>query len=117
MRLICPLLAGLTFSAALAAAPVPVGVARIDITPELPIRLTGYTNRPTEADRAESRLHARALAIGGDAEGPAIVIVAEVLAVSERLTEAVVAGIRARHPVPRERIGRASCRERVCLYV
>ena len=104
MRLICPLLAGLTFSAALAAAPVPVGVARIDITPELPIRLTGYTNRPTEADRAESRLHARALAIGGDAEGPAIVIVAEVLAVSERLTEAVVAGIRARHPVPRERI-------------
>lgn len=104
MRPIRPGLAILCLSSALAAAPVPVGGARIDITPELPIRLTGYTNRPTEADRVEERIQARALAIGGDAEGPALVIVAEVLAVPERLTEAVVAGIRARHPVPRERI-------------
>ena len=104
MRPIRPGLAILCLSSALAAAPVPVGAARIDITPELPIRLTGYTNRPTEADRVEERIQARALAIGGDAEGPALVIVAEVLAVPERLTEAVVAGIRARHPVPRERI-------------
>ena len=104
MRPIRPGLAILCLSSALAAAPVPVGAARIDITPELPIRLTGYTNRPTEADRVGERIQARALAIGGDAEGPAIVIVAEVLAVPERLTEAVVAGIRARHPVPRERI-------------
>jgi hypothetical protein len=104
MRLIRLGLAILCLSSALAAAPVPVGAARIDITPELPIRLTGYTNRPTEADRVGERIQARALAIGGDAEEPALVIVAEVLAVPERLTEAVVAGIRARHPVPRERI-------------
>ena len=74
-------LAILCLSSALAAAPVPVGAARIDITPELPIRLTGYTNRPTEADRVGERIQARALAIGGDAEGPALVIVAELLAV------------------------------------
>jgi len=105
MRLILnTLVAGISLAAALPAAPVPVGAARIDITPELPIRLSGYTNRPAEADRVGERIHARALAIGGDAEGPAIVIVAEVLAVPERLTEAVVAGIRARHPVARERI-------------
>ncbi|MEY3609436.1 MAG: hypothetical protein RLZZ447_2224, partial [Verrucomicrobiota bacterium] len=30
---------------------VPVGVARIDITPELPIRLTGYQSRAAEAVR------------------------------------------------------------------
>ena len=33
-----------------------VGAARIDITPELPIRLTGYSGRPGEAERIERRL-------------------------------------------------------------
>ena len=104
MRLIHTFWAGLIVVSMPRAEPVPVGVARVDITPEVPIRLTGYTNRPTEADRVEARIHARALAVGGDAEEPVILIVAEVLAVPERLTEAVVAGIRARHPIPRERI-------------
>ena len=44
------------------------------------------------------------LAIGTDAEGPSVLIAAEVLAVPESLTEAVVAGIQAKHPIPRERI-------------
>ncbi|MFM8336163.1 MAG: hypothetical protein ACKODK_11420, partial [Opitutaceae bacterium] len=71
MRLLKTWVVGLAFASSLAASPVPVGAARIDITPELPIRLSGYTNRPAEADRVGARLHARALAIGGDAEGPA----------------------------------------------
>jgi hypothetical protein len=87
-----------------AAAAVPLGVARIDITPELPIRLSGYSSRPTEAARVETRLTARALAIGTDAEGPSVLIAAEVLAVPESLTEAVVAGIQAKYPISRERI-------------
>ena len=87
-----------------APASVTVGAARIDITPELPIRLSGYTNRPAMAERVVQRIQARALAIGSGAEAPVLVIVAEVLAVSERLTEAVVAGIQARQPIPRERI-------------
>ncbi len=106
MRTLVVLLAALAacVAAPAGAAPVAVGAARVDITPELPIRLSGYTNRPTMAERVEQRIHARALALGGEAEGAALVIVAEVLAVSERLTEAVVAGIRARHAIPRERI-------------
>ena len=101
---------GLVFLSALTAAepsrepPVAVGVARIDITPELPIRLSGYQSRPAEATRVEAPLTARALAIGSDAEGPVVLVTAEIIAVSEALSEAVVAGIRARHPIPRERI-------------
>ena len=46
---------------------MPVGVAEVDITPDYPIRMTGYGNRKTESEGAEQRLKARALAIAGDA--------------------------------------------------
>ena len=85
-------------------AMVAVGAARIDITPELPIQLAGYQQRITEAQRVEMPLTARALAIGSDAEGPVVIITAEVIAVSETISDAVAAAIRARYPIPRERI-------------
>jgi len=87
-----------------APAAVWVGAAKIDITPELPIRLSGYQSRPTESNRVEMPLTARALAIGTDAEGPAVLIAVELIAVSEALSEAVVTAIQARHPIPRARI-------------
>ena len=84
---------------------VAVGVARIDITPELPIRLSGYQSRPAEATRVEAPMTARALAIGSDAEGPVVIVTAEVIAVSEAISEAVAAAVRVKHPaVTRERI-------------
>jgi hypothetical protein len=104
MRLRAAVLSLLALPAVLSGDPVAVGAARIDITPELPIRLTGYTNRPEEARRVEAPISARALAIGSDADGPVVVVVAEVLALPERLVEDVAAGIRVRHAIPRERI-------------
>ncbi len=84
---------------------VAVGVARVDITPELPIRLSGYQGRLAEATTVAAPLHARALAIGTDAEGPVVIVAAEVIAVSEALSEAVAAAVREKHPsIPRERI-------------
>ena len=104
MRLRAAALLLLVLPPALTGAPVPVGAARVDITPALPIRLTGYTNRSEEARRVEAPISARALAIGSDADGPVVLVVAEVLGITERQAEAVVAGIRARHAIPRERI-------------
>ncbi|MHC4876878.1 MAG: neutral/alkaline non-lysosomal ceramidase N-terminal domain-containing protein [Planctomycetota bacterium] len=46
--------------------PVPVGAAKIDITPDYTIRLSGYGSRMTESEGVAHRIHARALAIGGD---------------------------------------------------
>ena len=43
-------------------AAVQVGVAKIDITPDYPIRLTGYAVRKTESEGVEQRLWAKALA-------------------------------------------------------
>ena len=84
---------------------VAVGGAKVDITPELPIRLAGYQSRVAEATRVEAPLSARALAIGSDADGPVVIVTADVIAVSETMSEAVAAAVRAKHPgLTRERI-------------
>lgn len=51
-----------------------IGIARIDITPTYPIRLSGYAVRTTEATNAVQKLWAKAIAIGTDKEGPALLI-------------------------------------------
>ncbi len=84
---------------------VAVGGAKVDITPELPIRLAGYQSRLAEATRVEAPLSARALAIGSDADGPVVLVTADVIAVSETMSDAVAAAVRAKHPgLTRERI-------------
>jgi len=84
---------------------VAVGGANVDITPELPIRLAGYQSRLAEATRVEAPLSARALAIGSDADGPVVIVTADVIAVSETMSDAVAAAVRAKHPgLTRERI-------------
>ena len=49
---------------------VPIGAAVIDITPDYPVRLTGYGNRLAESEGAAAKIHARALAIGGHSGQP-----------------------------------------------
>ncbi len=84
---------------------VAVGGAKVDITPELPIRLAGYQSRLAEATRVEAPLSARALAIGSDADGPVVIVTADVIAVSETMSDVVAAAVRAKHPgLTRERI-------------
>ncbi|MDB6058854.1 MAG: hypothetical protein JWO95_2698 [Verrucomicrobiales bacterium] len=51
-----------------------VGVARVDITPDYPIRLNGYLARKAECDGVIQHVFAKALAIGTDKQGPAILI-------------------------------------------
>src|SRR5689334_5121124 len=51
-----------------------IGVAKVDITPDYPIRLNGYLGRNVEATNAAQHIFAKALAIGSDKEGPAILI-------------------------------------------
>src|SRR5438445_7532177 len=51
-----------------------VGVAQVDITPAYPIRLCGYAVRTRESDGVEQKLCAKALAIGSDTDGPALLV-------------------------------------------
>src|SRR5690242_13878450 len=67
---------------------VLVGAAKVDITPDFPVRLTGYGNRTKESEGVAQRIWARALAIGGrigggssstdaDNDQPAILLTAD----------------------------------------
>jgi putative membrane-bound dehydrogenase-like protein len=51
-----------------------IGIAKIDITPNYPIRLCGYAVRKKESEGIAQHLWAKALAIGSDKDGPAILI-------------------------------------------
>ena len=82
----------------------PVGVARIDITPDYPIRLTGYATRKTESEGVAGRLWAKALAIGGDeGEGPAVLMMVENCGVPGTLTAEVAGRLKAKAGLKPER--------------
>jgi neutral ceramidase len=61
----------------------PIGVARIDITPTLPVRLTGYAMRKTNSVGVEQKLWAKALAIGGDADRPVVLLSVDLCGIAE----------------------------------
>ena len=96
----------LTWSQLLPAAEtVPVGVAKVDITPAYPVRLTGYGGRTKEADEVAQRLSAKALAIGSDdGDGPAVLVMVENCGVPRKLVDNLAAKLKDAAGVKRERL-------------
>ena len=83
---------------------LPIGVARIDVTPDYPIRLTGYSSRKNESEGVAERLWAKALAIGGDdGEGPAVLMMVENCGVPGSLTAEVAGRLKAKAALKPER--------------
>ena len=66
-----------------------VGLARIDVTPDGPIRLCGYAARTNETTEVETRLFARAVAIGSNDEGPAVLVALDATAIPQTITDEV----------------------------
>jgi putative membrane-bound dehydrogenase-like protein len=80
-RLVILLVVALLHGAAQAETLYDVGVARVDITPAYPIRLSGYAVRTKESEGIEQHLFAKAMAIGSDREGAALLVTVDNLAV------------------------------------
>jgi hypothetical protein len=93
LNLFCLACTGLTIAGTAAGQPrlFQIGVARIDITPTYPIRLSGYAVRKTESTNAVQKLWAKALAIGSDREGPALLITVDNCGVPKHVRDEVVA--------------------------
>jgi len=73
------------------AATVDVGVARIDITPESPVRLAGFAARTkSESDKVLQRLSAKAVAFGSDEQHPSILITVDLIGIQWRVTSEIV---------------------------
>src|SRR5438046_2691012 len=64
-------------------AEVDLGVARIEVTPSVPIRLTGYAGRSTPSTGVEQKLWAKALAIGSDRQAPALLLTLDNCGIAE----------------------------------
>lgn len=66
------------------------GLAKIDITPRVPVRMIGYASRDYEGEPAKNKLFARALAIGDEAGGlGALMITADLLGIPKSLRDRV----------------------------
>jgi hypothetical protein len=83
---------------------VPVGVAKVDITPETPVRMYGYAARKAESVGVAGRLKAAALAIGGDeGDGPAVLLSVDCGAVPAKIREDVLLRLQAKTALKPER--------------
>ncbi len=88
-------MAGLLNFSGLSAAPeqdqplLEIGVAKVDITPEYPVRLSGYGMRTTELEGVAQRIWAKALAIGTDESGPAVLLTVDNTGVPGHVTEEI----------------------------
>ncbi len=80
-----------------------VGVARVDITPDGPIWLTGYGNRNKPSEGVEQRLFAKALAIEDAAGAKSVLVTADLIGFPKELSDDVAARIERATRVPRDR--------------
>ncbi|MEY2428989.1 MAG: hypothetical protein QOJ40_1874 [Verrucomicrobiota bacterium] len=87
---------------------VQAGVATIDITPGYPIRLSGYASRKKESEGVAQHLWAKALAIGSDKEGPAILITVDNTGVPASVRNEVVRRLQKRKGINPERLALCS---------
>jgi len=97
------------FAAVVAVGPasgreVAVGVAKVDITPDGPIRLSGYLVRSGESAGVAQRIWAKALAIGTDAEGPAVLVAVDNVGVPAAIVEELAGRLRTRAGLARDRL-------------
>src|SRR6185503_7270396 len=69
--------------------PIPVGVAQVDVTPDYPVRLHGFGGRRAESEGVTQKIWAKALAFADEQRGPAIVIAADNLCVSDEITKEI----------------------------
>jgi hypothetical protein len=93
-----------------------VGVARIDITPAHPIRLSGYAVRKSESIGVAQRLWVKALAIGSNQEGPALLITVDNTGVPAHIHDEVVKRLQKQNIKP-ERITICSTHTHTAPYL
>lgn len=81
---------------------LPIGVAKVDITPDGPVRLSGYGMRTTESEGVDQKIWAKALAIGEDKSGVSIFVTVDNTGVPSSVTEAVFQALAAETSLRRE---------------
>ncbi len=81
---------------------IPIGAARVDITPDYPVRLSGYGSRTAWNDGVEQKLWARALVIG-DKE-PVVMVTVDSIAVPGSIAELAAKQLKDKFGISRARV-------------
>src|SRR5437899_1789651 len=81
-----------------------VGVAKADITPSYPIRLSGFGFRRTESEGVTQRIWAKALAIDDEAGKPLILIAVDNCGVPTHLVDELASRLEKKTGLPRDHL-------------
>src|SRR5262245_12324589 len=81
---------------------IPAGAAKVDVTPEFPVRLCGYAARDAEPTGTAQHLFARALALG-EGDSLAVLLAVDNCAVPASITDEVAARLTKRSGLARDR--------------
>ena len=84
------------------------GAAKVDITPDFPVRLSGYGSRRTEFEGVEQHIFAKALALRAGDGALAIVITVDNCGVPGHIRDEVARRLKAKAGVPDERVALCS---------
>lgn len=94
LRMLFIFLVSLTMAASAQAQKntINTGAANIDITPAVPVRLSGFAVRVKKASEGTAQpLRAKALAFGDNYQNSAVIITADLIGISPRITDSVKA--------------------------
>jgi putative membrane-bound dehydrogenase-like protein len=82
-----------------------VGLARVDVTPETPIRLSGFASRLTESTGVRAPIYARAMAVRSAAGGePVVLITVDSLCIPAYIREDVAQRLKSKKNIANERL-------------
>jgi neutral ceramidase len=79
-------------------------VAAIDITPDKPVWMAGYSARKTQSEGATSRLHAKALVLDDRSGKKAVLVTTDLLGLTGRVANQIAAEARRRYGISRDRL-------------
>ena len=86
---------------ALGAADFRAGVARIDITPDGPIWMSGYASRTKPSTGVLQKLSAKALAIEDAKKGRVVIVTTDLIGLPRAITDVVAARVQKEHGLDR----------------
>ena len=81
-----------------------VGVSKVDITPDYPIRLNGFGNRRQESEGISQRIYARALVIAQQSHIPVVMITIDSLGVRMSMVDEIVGRLAQDYDLPRQNV-------------
>ena len=93
-----------SFAAASNPSAYKVGLAKVDITPEGPIRLSGFYHRQTESIGVREPIYARAMAIQNADGKPAVLITVDSIGIPAAMRNEIAKRLASKKKLPNENL-------------